>query len=107
MAESAFPNATHAFQLFRLTELAENLTFLFIFGSIALNFDVLNTNGLDKLHALDLTSITISSENLQSILEQCEDAIGRFQLVGVMLGYPTGASRLSSLMYCHLDSSGY
>lgn len=115
-AKYAFPNATHASQLFRFIELAENLDSLHL-----LSTDILNLSGLGglnfshKLRLRDLyfSNVSISSENLLYLIEQCKHSICRIEFYRVELNSGTWQdilimlSRLPSLQYFYICSSGY
>jgi hypothetical protein len=112
-AKSSFPNATHAFQLFRFIKLAENLTSLQISSNDILNLDDLDFSSLDHLHILYLSDTAISSENFLSLIERCSETMSRIEFLRVELNSGTWQdilvqiSQLRSLRYFHIDSSGY
>jgi hypothetical protein len=107
------PNHTHAIQLCRVVELAENLESLAIGSSEILNIDNMNLPDSLRLKSLKLQGISMLSHVFISIIEQCKDTITSIELERVELNSGSWQqvllrmSRLSSLLDFYIGSCGY
>lgn len=110
---AAHPNNTHAVRLCSLAELAENLDSLAIGSTDILNIDNMNLHNSLRLKSLHLQGVSISSQVLISLIEQCKDTITSIELRRVELSSDTWqqvllqVSRLPNLLDFVIDSSGY
>ena len=113
-AKSASPNEHYAFHMFKIIELAENLTFLSIWVTDDLNLVNLDTSKLNKLQALQLRGISSSAEKLLSFIEPSKETLTRLEFELIKLNRGTWQdvlfciSRLAtSLVFFQMQSNGY
>ncbi|QKX58607.1 uncharacterized protein TRUGW13939_05732 [Talaromyces rugulosus] len=110
---AALPNEDHASYLFKMIEPAINLTSLSIRGLDIIDLDTVKFSPSLRLRFLTLSCVSISAQNLLSLMVQSRQSLRVIGLELVKLNTETWhhvlleMSKFPQLVDFHIDSSGY